>query len=192
YKEATLNPTNPRDRATDWEADLIQKFRNDAHTHEIVGERDTPTGRSLYMARPIQVESECLGCHSLPSAAPASLLARYGRDNGFGWQAHEIVGAQIVSVPLASAVASADRMFWRIMSSILIVLIFALLLVNSMLYYLVVRPIRRIAHVADELSLGNPAPEAFPARGSAEVTALGRAFERMRTSLDKALKLLES
>ena len=34
YKEATFNPTNPRDRATDWEADLIQQFRNDAQSRK--------------------------------------------------------------------------------------------------------------------------------------------------------------
>lgn len=192
YKEATLNPTNPRDRAMDWEADLIQKFRNDSHTHEIVGERETPTGNSLYLARPIRVESECLVCHSLPSAAPASLVARYGRDNGFGWQANEIVGAQIVSVPLASAVASADRIFHRVIGSILITLAAAVLIVNATLYMLVVRPVRRIAHIADELSLGQPAPGEFPLRGAQEVTALVRSFNRMRVSLEKALKLLES
>ncbi|MBL8489175.1 MAG: DUF3365 domain-containing protein, partial [Rhodocyclaceae bacterium] len=27
YKEATLNPTNPRDRATDWETDIVNRFR---------------------------------------------------------------------------------------------------------------------------------------------------------------------
>ncbi len=27
YKEATLNPTNPRDRASDWEADLVRASR---------------------------------------------------------------------------------------------------------------------------------------------------------------------
>ena len=56
YKEATLNPTNPRDRAADWEADIVQKFRNDSGTHEIVGERATPMGDSLYLARPIRAE----------------------------------------------------------------------------------------------------------------------------------------
>jgi hypothetical protein len=30
YKEATLNPTNPRDRAADWEADIVQQFRQHA------------------------------------------------------------------------------------------------------------------------------------------------------------------
>jgi protein-histidine pros-kinase len=53
YREATLNPTNLRDRAMDWEGDLVQQFRNDPHMSEVVGERDTPTGKSLYLARPI-------------------------------------------------------------------------------------------------------------------------------------------
>lgn len=30
YKEATLNPTKPRDRASSWEADVVQTFRNTA------------------------------------------------------------------------------------------------------------------------------------------------------------------
>jgi hypothetical protein len=96
YKEATLNPTNPRDRAADWEADIIQRFRNDPAAHEIQGERDTPMGSALYLARPIRAERECLTCHSLPSAAPQPVLARYGTNNGFGWQVGEVIGAQVV------------------------------------------------------------------------------------------------
>ena len=191
YKEATLNPTNPRDRATDWEADLIQRFRNDAHTPEISGERDTPTGKSLYLARPIRVERDCMGCHSLPSSAPASLVARYGSNNGFGWQPNEVVGAQVVSVPFASATENAERIFRSIMTSIVVILTAALLIVNAVLYFVIVRPVRRIAAIADELSLGNMAAREFPARNISELGALVRSFNRLRTSLAKALKLLE-
>ena len=56
YKEATLNPTNPRDRAMDWESDIIQRFRNDAETQQVVGMRDTPVGKTLYLARPIHAK----------------------------------------------------------------------------------------------------------------------------------------
>ena len=52
YKEATLNPTNPRNRAVEWETDIVNMFRNDASQSEISGMRETPTGRSLYLARP--------------------------------------------------------------------------------------------------------------------------------------------
>ena len=191
YKEATLNPMNPRDRAADWEGDIIQRFRNDAHAQEVVGERDTPLGKSLYVARPIRNDAGCSPCHSLPSAAPRTLIARYGGDNGFGWQTNEIVGAQIVSVPFASATANADRAFRAFMISLIAVFAAVFLVVNGVLYVLVVRPVRQIARVADRLSLGDVAAEDFPQRGAAEIASVTRSFNRMRKSLEKALQLLE-
>ncbi len=191
YKEATLNPTNPRDRATDWEADIIQRFRNDPGTTEIVGERETPLGSSLYRARPIRADAPCLECHSVPSAAPATMLARYGTDNGFGWQPQEIVGAQIVSVPLASATASAREAFRGVMELVAGALLAVLIAVNIMVHGLVARPLERMAAAADAVSLGNTSTP-IPSGGSAEMRALARAFDRLRVSMEKALKLLDS
>jgi HAMP domain-containing protein len=190
YKEATLNPTNPRDRAADWESDIIQRFRNDSQTQEVIGVRDTPMGQSLYLARPIRAKPECLVCHSTPSAAPASLIARYGGDNGFGWQPNEVVAAQVVSVPFASAAANADREFRAFMLLLGAVFAAAFGVVNILLYRLVVRPVRRIAAVADRVSLGDMSADDFPAGGATEIASVTRSFERMRKSLEKALRLL--
>ena len=191
YKEATLNPMNPRDRAADWEGDIIQRFRNDANAKEMVGERDTPMGKSLYLARPIRNESGCSPCHSTPSIAPQNLIARYGSVNGFGWQTNEIVGAQVVSVPFASATASADRAFRAFMVSLIAVFAVVFLVVNGVLYLLVVRPVRQIARVADRLSLGDMSAEDFPQHGAEEIASVTRSFNRMRKSLEKAMRLLE-
>ena len=191
YKEATLNPTNPRDRAADWESDIIQRFRNDAHAEEVIGDRDTPMGKSLYMARPIRNDAQCARCHSTPSVAPRNLIARYGSDNGFGWQTNEIVGAQIVSVPFARATANADRVFRALMISMAAAFAVAILVMNAALYFLVVRPVRQIARVADRLSLGDMSAEEFPRGGAVEVASVTRSFNRMRKSLEKALRLLE-
>jgi len=192
YKEATLNPTNPRDRAADWESDIIQKFRNDARTQQVVGERDTPMGKSLYLARPIRVLPECLVCHSTPAAAPASLIARYGSDNGFGWQPNEIVGAQVVSVPFANASANAQRQFRAYLMLLAAVFAAAFLVVNILLYQLVVKPVRRIAKIADQVSLGEVSAEEFPHGGASEIASVTRSFDRMRKSLEKALRMLGS
>ncbi len=191
YKEATLNPTNPRDRAADWEADIIQRFRNDPHAQEVVGDRATPMGRSLYLARPIRTEPQCATCHSLPSAAPPTLLARYGSDNGFGWQGNEVVGAQVISVPFASATANARRVYGSFMLLLVAVFVAIFVVVNALLFALVVLPIRRIAGIADRLSVGDMSSSDFPQRGATEIASLVRSFNRMRTSLDKALRLLE-
>ncbi len=190
YKEATLNPTNPRDRAADWESDIIQRFRNDPQTQQVVGVRDTPMGKSLYLARPIRAKPECLVCHSIPAAAPASMLARYGSDNGFGWQPNEVVAAQVVSVPFASATDNATKEFRAFMILLVAVFAAAFAVVNVLLYRLVVRPVRRIASVADRVSLGDASAEDFPQGGAAEIVSVTRSFDRMRKSLEKALHLL--
>ena len=192
YHEATLNPTNLRDRATDWEADIIQRFRSDAGVHEIVGERDTPMGRSLFLARPISAKPECLVCHSTAEAAPATVIEKYGRNNGFGWQAGDVIGAQVVSVPIAAAEMAASGAFRIFLVALTTVFVALLLVVNLVMYALVVRPVRRMARIADQLSVGDMSAAEFPATGGAEIAALGRAFNRMRKSLDKALKILES
>ena len=56
-RNAALNPTNLDDRAADWEADLINYFRNNAGQPQHVGERTTPTGLMLYAATPIVAAS---------------------------------------------------------------------------------------------------------------------------------------
>jgi HAMP domain-containing protein len=190
YKEATLNPTNPRDRAADWESDIIQRFRNDANTQQVIGERDTPIGKSLYLARPIRAKAECLVCHSTASAAPRSLIARYGGDNGFGWQANEIVAAQVVSVPFDSARANAQKEFRAFMVLLIVVFGAVFLVVNVVLYQLVVRPVRKIALVADQVSRGDMSAEHFPQRGATEIMSVTHSFDRMRKSLEKAMRLL--
>jgi HAMP domain-containing protein len=192
YHEATLNPTNPRDRASDWEADIIRRFRDDPAMAEFSGERDTPMGRSLVLARPIRAKAECLVCHSTASAAPAPMIARYGSDNGFGWQAGDVIGAQVVSVPVVAAEAAASRAFQTFLLALSVVFVVLLAVVNGVMYVLVVRPVRRMAQIADQLSVGDSSAAEFPASGGAEIAALGRAFNRMRKSLDKALKLLET
>src|SRR6202046_1337495 len=115
YKEAALNPSNLRDRAVDWEADLISYFRNHAGEKEVVGERDTPTGRMLYIARPIATEQACMECHSQPSEAPPSIVPTYGSVNGFGGKPNETVAAQIVSVPMALPIQIARSAFRTLM-----------------------------------------------------------------------------
>jgi protein-histidine pros-kinase len=193
YKEATLNPTNPRNRAADWELDLVHEFRNRPQLKEVVGERETPTGRALYIARPIQVTNPaCLGCHTTPEAAPATMVKLYGDANGFGWKLNEIVGAQVVSVPMALPLRNAQRAFLTFMASLVAVFALVFVALNVMLSWLIVRPIARMSHAADQVSTGNFDIPEFPEGGRDEVALLGRAFNRMRRSLQKAMQMIES
>ena len=118
YKEATLNPTNPRDRAAGWEVDIVSGFRANAELKEAIGQRDTPTGPALFIARPLRiVNAACLECHSSVEAAPKTMVDRYGPANGFGWNLNEVIGAQIISVPMALPLQRAERSFKVFMTS---------------------------------------------------------------------------
>ncbi|HUN91611.1 MAG TPA: DUF3365 domain-containing protein [Burkholderiaceae bacterium] len=193
YKEAMLNPTNPRDRAVDWEADIITRFRNASSETELVGDRATPTGAVLYVARPLKVGSPaCLQCHSTVDAAPKPLVERFGPANGFGWQFNEIVGAQIVSVPTAVPQARALSAFTAFMQWLTGVIVLIAVALNLMLWLLVIRPVKRLASIAGRVSLGQfEAPE-FSVRGRDEMRDLADALTRMRKSLVQAMKMLES
>jgi HAMP domain-containing protein len=192
YKEATLNPTNLRDRAVDWEADIINAFRNRPASKELVGERDTPTGRSLYLARPLTASPPCLECHSTPKAAPASMIRHYGSNNGFGWQPNEIIGAQIVSVPMAVPIKMAALSFQTLVIYLAGVFVISLVLLDLALLFAVVRPLRKLSGMADQISLGQMDVPELPVKGKDEIAVLAGSFNRMRRSLDRAMKMLGS
>ena len=193
YKEAMLNPMNPRDRATEWEEEVIVQLRDHSSSGaEFVGEHETAAGPALYIARPIVVNDRtCLECHSNPSQAPKTLLDAYGPDNGFNWKANEVLGAQIVSIPMSMPQARAHRILLNFMLWILAVFAVVFISLDLMVRVLVTRRLIALSRTADEVSMGKLDGEAIDTRGRDELSGLAQSFERMRSSLAKALKMLE-
>jgi HAMP domain-containing protein len=191
--ETALNPTNPEDRPADWQADFINNFRNHPKLVEQNGQRLTPTGPVLSLAQPVAVsDPSCLACHSTPAVAPASMVRLYGPNNGFGWKLHEIVGAQIVSVPMAVPLAQANSAFWIFMAILAAMFAVVLIILNVLLHYIVIKPVVKVSAIADAVSLGRPNVEDYQKKGSDEIASLSVSFNRMRRSLDSAMRLLDA
>jgi len=191
YKEAALNPTNPNDRASDWEADIINSFRRDTGLKELVSVRNTPTGQILILAHPLVVSDEsCLSCHTSAEQAPKAMLDLYGPANGFGWKLNETIGAQVVSVPMSVPLARAWTTFLVFVGTLAGVFGVIAILLNLLLSAMVIRPVVRIAGMASDVSLGKmDVPEVAVDRKD-EIGALSSAFNRMRRSLETALQML--
>ena len=190
YKEAALNPSNLRDRAVDWEADLINYFRTHPSQKELVGERDAATGRMLYIARPVAAEQACMQCHSTPAEAPPAILATYGSVNGFGWKPNETVAAQIVSVPMAVPVQIASAAFRTLVIYMLVGFVISLAAIDAAIVLLVIRPVRKLSDMADRISTGDVSLPELPVHGRDEIASLTASFNRMFVSLQKAFRLL--
>jgi protein-histidine pros-kinase len=192
YKEATLNPTNPRDRAADWEADVVNQFRQTASYTELMGERETPQGRSLYLARPIQItNAACLTCHSTADAAPKTMIDLYGSSNGFGWKMQEVIGAQIVSVPMLVPIKRANETLKTFMLALGGIFVFTFIMLNVMLQVIVIRRVTRLSRLADQVSLGNLEAGEFRTQSKDEIGVLTGALSRMKSSLVQAMKMLD-
>jgi HAMP domain-containing protein len=193
YKEATLNPTNPRDRAVEWEADVIGEFKKSPDAKEFVGQRDTPTGRALYIARPIKIkDGACLRCHSTVDAAPKTLVEKYGPANGFGWHLNETVGVQLVSVPMAVPLQRATQAWNTFMALLTAVLVAIGVALNVVLWAMVIRPVTALSKIADLVSLGDVNAPSFATHSKDEIGLLAQSFTRMRRSLSKAMAMLEN
>jgi HAMP domain-containing protein len=192
YKEAALNPTNARNRAVEWEEDILRSFRGNPALGEVSGMRDTPTGRALYLARPMQIKDpSCLSCHTTPDMAPPAMVKIYGQANGFGWKENEIIAAQIVSVPMGLPIRNANRAFVTFISSLAVVFAALFVILNMMLTQLIIEPIAGLSELADQISRGKVDVPELVTNGGDEVSHLSQSFNRMRRSLQKALSLIE-
>ncbi len=191
FKSAMLNPTNPRDKAVAWEEDVVNQFIKSPDMKEFVGRRETPAGTALFIARPIRISNpDCMSCHTTPEMAPKTLVDRYGPSNGFGWKLSEVMGAQVVSVPMAVPMRRADEALKLVVGVLAAVFVLIGATLNFMLWKLVIQPVSRLSTIADKVSMGEDAP-AFEVRGKDEIGVLSESFARMRKSLDHAMKMLE-
>lgn len=143
YREAVLNPTNPKNRAHGWEKTLIDGYRTDYSQGDVVKVFASQDGLSLHAVKAIRIDNaECLRCHGAPEAAPAAMRARYPGSGGFGWQHGEVVGAQIVTVPYELHHARFQKL--RQHFGMALVLIFGSLfvLLNVLLKRMVLNPLQ--------------------------------------------------
>lgn len=192
YKQATLNPTNPRNRADEFEKPLVERLRAEPQTAELVGQHVASAGPALYVARPIRIrDAACLACHGKPEDAPSTMRDIYGSERGFGWKLGETVGAHVVSVPMEVPLARARALLQTYMLSLLGVFGFLFVALNAMVHLFVTRRIGQLSRVADDVSLGRADAAVIDTRGGDELAGLARSFDRMRTSLNTAMKMLD-
>lgn len=192
YRETALNPRNLEHRPADWETDIIGWLREHPGEAELVGERQSATGPLMYMARPIRMEAECMVCHSTPEAAPASMVTRYGATNGFGWNVGDIVAAQIVTVPMTAPVQIANQAYRGLLIYLVVTLLITMAVLDTSVYFFVIRPLEIVSNTANRVSKGEKNVPPLSVKGKDEIAKVNTSFNRMQTSLAKALRMLDS
>jgi protein-histidine pros-kinase len=119
------------------------------------------------------------------------MIAVYGSANGFGWKPNEIIGAQIISVPLSVPISIANEAYRRLLTILISCLLATILALDAGVYWLVIRPLRLVSATADRVSKGEQNVEPLKVSGKDEIASVTASFNRMQLSLAKALKMLD-
>jgi nitrogen-specific signal transduction histidine kinase len=103
YRRVAVGARNPDYEADAFERAVMERFAADPQLTRL--EEITPrNGEDVFVAaRPVRFDASCLRCHGDPAEAPKALLLRYGDDRGFWRQAGELVGLDMVTMPVAGA-----------------------------------------------------------------------------------------
>jgi HAMP domain-containing protein len=191
YKEAVFNPTNPRDKATPAEEQIINRFIANPDLIKLVGSQEIDGVKTLYISYPIRIiNPKCLACHSTPQQAPAAMRAIYGDTGGYGWKLNEVVGTQMVVVPYSLPAELAQKTFISFMISLAAIFLLLFLVINITIRKLVLRPVSRLTRMADEVSKGNLKSAEIKVTGKDELAEMSSAFNRMRRSVIKIVQLV--
>lgn len=191
YKEAALNPTNPADLPNALETSLIEQFRADPALNQLSAVVEENGERVLTVAFPVTIKQPgCLKCHSTPEAAPPAMVDLYGSENGFGWQMGETVGAQIISAPMSLVDERARETGLILAAALGAAFLLVMLMTNLMLTRVVLRPVGRMSQVAEQVSLGDFSVPEYAKPGKDEISSLSASFNRMRRSLESAMKMI--
>jgi protein-histidine pros-kinase len=192
YKEASLNPTNLSDLAKDWEVDIIATLEKNPQMNRDVRIRDTNSGSFYTVTYPLRLNDEsCLSCHGSPDKAPTSMVALYGKKHGFGWKLKDLVAAQIISVPMSGAQEKIWHRFWQFIGITSVIFLVWIGILDILLNFLVIWPVRKMAQTAEHVSMGDSSVAEYEYVGADEIGSLSRSFNRMRRSLDSAMKMLD-
>ncbi|NEZ64690.1 response regulator [Leptolyngbyaceae cyanobacterium CCMR0082] len=158
YKEATLNPSNPRDQADEFETDIVNIFRQDSAPDELSGYREQDGKKLFYIARPLAIKkSSCLECHGRVEDAPQSMIATYGNQQGYNWQINEVVAAQTIYVPANTLLEQGYHYLKLVMAVIIGMMATIIFLMNRLLKQKVVHPLKKLTHLAKQIR-GNEFP----------------------------------
>jgi hypothetical protein len=153
YKEAAINPTNVTDDMADkFEAGLLNRMTADPNLKQVSNYIQKGSTNFYFIARPMRVASDsCLVCHSTPDAAPIQQIKQFGDKTGFGWKMGQVVAVQMIYVPSTQVYTSTLRSFWLVMGIFIILYALVILLINSLLRRMVVRPVHALNKLANKV-----------------------------------------
>ena len=104
---------------------------------------------------------------------------------------YETIGAQIVSVPMAVPLKLAHDAYVTFLGILVAIFALVVVILNILLHYLVIAPVKKVSAMADAVSMGDESVEPYVKSGNDEISSLSVSFNRMRESLRHAMEMIK-
>jgi len=118
------------------------------------------------------------------------MVAKYGPNNGFGWHVGEIVGVQLLTVPVTQQFRSTLELVSILIGGLALIFAIAYFALTAAMEASVAGPLEKLARAADDGSRSSVTTPELPSAGAREIRVLADAIQRLRVSLVKALSQL--
>lgn len=189
FKQATLDPLWPDNKADANEVEIIQYFSSNPTVKDKDGIIEKGGEKFFYAAKPVTIDKDfCLTCHGDPAMAPKDQQDIYGTDHGYNWKLDDTVGASMVYVSISEALATAQSSALKIFFVGIGCLLVTIICIWVFLDRAVVGPIVSLSETAKNISIGKNLCDSAHSDVKDEIGALANSIDRMRISVNKLLK----
>lgn len=188
FKQATLDPLYPPNKADIEETKLIAEFDADRKMKNSEGKMTKNGKHFYYFAKPVQVEDKCLRCHGTPEEAPKDQIEIYGTESGYDWRKGQIVSTAIVYVPMDAAMVAAKKSATTLFAMGTAGIVLLMAVIWLFLSGGIVTPLAKLEAKTRQISLGKELDEDIGIHSKDEIGDLAKAIDRLRISTAKLLK----
>ncbi len=181
------NPLNPANSPEPFERDLLEEFRADRGLTNLQTEGELGGQPMLVASAPIVSQPGCLQCHGDPEKVHTEITAQYGQTSGYHYKDKDIVGIELVGVPIEDVNALAMQR--SLVAVGLLTALFALIFVtiNILVRRNLISPILEITSAAHAVVKGD-LDRSLDIQRNDEIGDLARSVELLRRSFSQVMK----
>lgn len=184
YRRVSDNPLNPKNKADALHNEMIGFFRQNPERSSWNGIKKIEGMEFLIRVKGIKAEKGCLKCHGNPAQAPKGLVKKYGTKSGFNWQEGGIIGAESVTIPIASTLSQIRGIAISTFIFGFATLVYLFLSLQGAFWKLVSKPINSLTLIFNGIAKGTePLKQELPIKARDEIGELTESFNQMARHL---------
>jgi signal transduction histidine kinase len=200
FERMSPYPLNPENQLKEYAKDLYRQFLENRSRKEWRGEMIIGGRKYLVLAKPVYAEQGCMSCHHQAGSEFKKIREYYRNSQGYAWGPNDLMGIEVYRLDLKKALEELNSAVVTFFIVGLVFLIILLLLLETLFFTLVAKPLQRLSNHFKEIRQGEKPLRPFEAeerddeigRLVKEFNALAIHLEKVQRELEKSLAILQT